>query len=146
MPSREEIYTEARRWVGTPYHHQGRTLGQSCDCIGLLIGVARALGIACPPNRDFPRYSALPHDGVAERTVSEFLAPATGLLPGQIGMFWFRDRGHGQHFAIFGRHGRERLTMIHAYFNIGKVVETGVSDFWRKRLMQTFDYSEVANA
>ncbi len=147
MPSREDIYTEARRWVGTPYHHQGRVLGQSCDCLGLLIGVARGLNMCCPPDREIPNYSMLPHEHMAEKYIAKLTIPAASpIRVGQIGMFWFRDRNHGQHFAIFGRHGGQRLTMIHAYFNVGRVVETGMSPFWQKRLMRLYDYREIADA
>ncbi len=144
MPSRNDVYTEARRWVGTPYHHEGRVLGQSCDCIGLVIGVARSLGLACPADRDLPRYSSIPHDHVAERTADLLMVPAgNSLRAGQIGLFWFRDRGHGQHFAIFAR--GERTTMIHAYRHSRRVVETGISPFWLKRLIRVYDYREIAN-
>ncbi len=147
MPSREDVYIEARRWVDTPFHHQGRRRQQSCDCLGLIIGVARALGMACPPDREIPEYGMLPHNHMAEAQVSKLTSPASmPIRIGQIGMFWYRDRGHGQHFCIFGRQGKGRTTMIHSYFNIGKVVETGISEFWRKRLIRTFDYREIADA
>jgi len=146
MPNSEDVYLEARRWVGTPYHHQGRTFQRSCDCIGLVIGVARALGLRCPADRDLPNYAESPHDGVAERTASELMAPARGeIQAGQVGLFWYRDRGHGQHFAIFAPFGH-RLTMIHAYMRIGQVVEAGVSDFWRKRLIRAYTYRGITDA
>lgn len=144
MPSRRDVSTEARRWVGTPYHHEGRVLGQSCDCIGLVIGVARNLGMACPADRDLPRYSSMPHDHVAERTADLLMVRSSGMREGMIGLFWFRDRGHAQHFAIFAR--GKRLTMIHAYLNARRVVETGISPFWLKRLIRVYDYREIADA
>ena len=36
-----DIVTEARTWVRTPYHHQARLKGVGVDCAGLVIGVAR---------------------------------------------------------------------------------------------------------
>lgn len=38
-----EVIAEARGWIGTPYRHQGRRKGVGCDCLGLLIGVWRAV-------------------------------------------------------------------------------------------------------
>ena len=40
---RERVLDEARRWIGTPYRHQGTRLGVGCDCLGLVRGVWRAL-------------------------------------------------------------------------------------------------------
>lgn len=140
---------EARRWIDTPYHHEGRQRGASCDCIGLVIGVARGLGLACPSDRDLPRYTRWPHDHIAERTASALMEVATegsieAAASGQVGLFWWRDPGHGQHFCIFGEVGGRR-TMIHAYYGIGKVTEAGISAFWRKRLLRVYDYREIAN-
>lgn len=45
---REQVVIEARRWLGTPYHHHASLLGVGCDCLGLHRGVAEALGIAWP--------------------------------------------------------------------------------------------------
>jgi len=33
------IVTEAREWIGTPYHHQMAVKGVGCDCLGLVRGV-----------------------------------------------------------------------------------------------------------
>lgn len=43
--TRAAVVAEARTWIGTPYHHQARVKGVGVDCAGVLIGVARALGI-----------------------------------------------------------------------------------------------------
>ncbi|MDF2367502.1 hypothetical protein [Sneathiella sp.] len=44
MVERREIITEARRWIGTPWRHQGRSRS-GVDCVGLVVLVARALGL-----------------------------------------------------------------------------------------------------
>jgi len=36
------IVTEARRWIGTPYVHQGSLCGAGSDCLGLIRGIYRA--------------------------------------------------------------------------------------------------------
>ncbi len=61
--SNEEIITEARSWLETPFHHQGRVRGVGVDCIGLIVEVARALKlpsasgglVADYDERDYPR-------------------------------------------------------------------------------------------
>jgi cell wall-associated NlpC family hydrolase len=37
------IVTQARGWIGTPFHHQARLKGIGCDCLGLCVGVALEL-------------------------------------------------------------------------------------------------------
>ena len=44
MLERDDIITEARRWIGTPWRHQGRSRA-GVDCVGLIVLVARALGL-----------------------------------------------------------------------------------------------------
>lgn len=43
--SREALCAEASTWVGTPYHHLQHAKGLGADCIGLIIGIAKAVGI-----------------------------------------------------------------------------------------------------
>jgi cell wall-associated NlpC family hydrolase len=45
---RSAIVAQARAYLGTPFVHQGRTLGHGVDCVGLPICVARALGLVEP--------------------------------------------------------------------------------------------------
>ena len=40
----DRVVAEAREWVGTPAHWQQSVKGVGCDCKGLVVGVARALG------------------------------------------------------------------------------------------------------
>lgn len=40
---RADALAEARKWIGTPYHHQASRAGVGCDCLGLVSGVWRAL-------------------------------------------------------------------------------------------------------
>jgi NlpC/P60 family putative phage cell wall peptidase len=42
---RRAVIAEAARWIGTPYHHQGRVLGAGVDCVTLLCEVYEAAGI-----------------------------------------------------------------------------------------------------
>jgi hypothetical protein len=40
MLSGNTFIAQARTWIGTPFHHQGRLKGVGCDCLGLIVGVA----------------------------------------------------------------------------------------------------------
>jgi NlpC/P60 family putative phage cell wall peptidase len=148
---RDEIYTEARKWVGTPYHHHGRKIGQSCDCIGLILGVGRALKLKVPTELEMPDYSPVPDGATCESMAEKYLARygsdrMANSMPGQVGMFFYSKRGIGQHFCIFGWHADTgRKTMIHAFMRGRHVIETGISEFWERRLMRVYDYKEGAN-
>jgi NlpC/P60 family putative phage cell wall peptidase len=41
--ARPDIVAIARRWLGTPYHHQASLEGAGCDCLGLVRGIWREL-------------------------------------------------------------------------------------------------------
>ena len=43
MPPRDDFVRAARRYIGTPYHHQAALAGAGCDCLGLIRGVWRDL-------------------------------------------------------------------------------------------------------
>ena len=40
-----DIVKAARTYIGTPFHHRERQPGIALDCVGLLVCVARELGI-----------------------------------------------------------------------------------------------------
>ena len=151
MPDRTTIYTEARRWVGTPYQHHGRRIGQACDCIGLILGVGRAVGVPLPKDRELPAYGPLPHGSMCESMSDRYLERQSVKLisaakPGQIGLFFVNARNVGQHFCIFGWHeSTQRKTMIHAFMRGRHVIETGIPDFWAKRLLRVYDFRGVGN-
>ena len=43
----DAVVGEALTWLGTPYRHQGLRKGVGCDCLGLVLGVWRAVyGVA----------------------------------------------------------------------------------------------------
>ncbi len=51
--TRAAVIAEARRHLGTPFRHQGRT-PDGLDCVGLLIAIARALNL---PHEDITGYT-----------------------------------------------------------------------------------------
>lgn len=42
---RQLVVAEARRWIGTPFHHEARVLGAGVDCIQLLAAVYATVGV-----------------------------------------------------------------------------------------------------
>ena len=62
-----DIVTTARKWLGTPFHHQGRVPNVGLDCVGLVIQVAKELNLS---NFDTTNYSAIP-DGKVLKSLCE---------------------------------------------------------------------------
>lgn len=119
---RETVVAEARRWIGTPYHHAGRVRGAGVDCAMLPAEVYAACGLVprlepehYPPDwhlhRDAERYLA-----VVTRHACEVPEP-TG--PGDfVAWRWGRCFAHG---AIIVRWPE----IIHAMIHVGVVLDHG---------------------
>jgi len=121
--TREQIVAEAREWVGTPYRHQARIKGLGVDCVGLLIGVARKLGLVAPAF-DVQGYTRRP-DGwtlieECERHMTRVDREAMGEGDGVI----VRFDAEPQHFGFIAPYRHGGWSMIHATGKYGCVVET----------------------
>jgi NlpC/P60 family putative phage cell wall peptidase len=140
--SREAIIAEARRWIGTPYRHAAAVRGLGCDCLGLVIGVRRAVcgAAAVPPVPPYP-------PDWAEATGEERLTEALGavLRPidparaqgGDVVLFRLRVARPAAHAAFLTEAG----TLIHAHARIA-VVEVPFGPAWRRRLAAAFVFPE----
>jgi cell wall-associated NlpC family hydrolase len=116
----------ARGWIGTPFHHQARLKGVGVDCAGLVIGVARELGLV-PEGFDINGYPRQPDGQAMLRWCREHMQEvAFGTLkPGHVVVVRF-DR-HPQHVGLVGNywHGEGVHSIIHALsLPPARVVET----------------------
>lgn len=136
MPRRHEIVAEARRWLGTPFIHQGRQLGVGVDCVGVLFGVAWALGLS---QFDFRAYLPRPNTDTMSALLREHLEP--------IAVADARE-GDVLHFVIAGRPQHVGLLtapdyLLHAYQAVGRCVEHRLDDTWRRRIRGAYRYPGV---
>ncbi|WP_374513774.1 NlpC/P60 family protein [Niveibacterium sp.] len=69
MTTREAIVSEARSWLGTPYHHAARIKGVGVDCAMLVAEVLERAGLV--PHIDPQGY---PADWMQHRNEERFLA------------------------------------------------------------------------
>jgi cell wall-associated NlpC family hydrolase len=111
--ARADVIAEARTWLDTPYVHQGRTKGVAVDCAGLVIGVARELGVVAPDFdvNGYPREA----DGTTLMTVCDrFMTRVakSDLLPGHVMVFAF-DKAPA-HVGIVGDYLHGGLSIIQA--------------------------------
>lgn len=42
----DRVISVANKWIGTPFHGQGRQRQVGCDCIGLILGIGHEVGAA----------------------------------------------------------------------------------------------------
>jgi NlpC/P60 family putative phage cell wall peptidase len=137
--SRQDIVTEARGWIGTPYQHQASLKGIGCDCLGLVRGVWRA--VVGPEPERAPPYAA----DWAEATGEEALAAAAArhlmalpldqIAPGDVLLFRWRANLPAKHAAIV----TSRDTMAHAHDGAA-VAEVALAPWWRRRMAYAFRF------
>ncbi|KQU67780.1 MULTISPECIES: NlpC/P60 family protein [unclassified Rhizobacter] len=109
---REAVITEARTWLGTPYHHHGRLKGVGVDCGQSLCAIYEAAGVTAPI--DPGTYSIAWHLHRGEELYIEWLqrvgatrteAPSAG----DVALFRFgRTFSHGGVLV-------DSRTVLHAY-------------------------------
>lgn len=142
------IVAEARTWLGTPFHHQGRVKGAGVDCVGTPGESARALGCKV----DYPSgYSRLP-DGVTleseldrqmlivwQRGMGDRLAL---MRPGDVLMF--RMPKLPRHVGLYCGVVDGEHRFIHATSDAGRVVEVNLDAYWQRALKKVYRFREVA--
>ncbi|MBK5910560.1 hypothetical protein CCR85_03520 [Rhodothalassium salexigens] len=135
-PLARRLIAGARTCLGTPFRHQGREPGLGLDCIGVIVVAARAAGFHPRDRRDYGR--------IPRGTLLETALVAAGLrpvdpaeaVPGDVLVFTL-DRWP-RHVAL--RTGRG---MIHAWGEVGRVVEHRLSPDWADALTATYRFPGV---
>lgn len=137
---RADIIAEARRWLGTPFQHQGRMRGVGCDCLGLVAGVALALGyIDQQPPADYGRR---PDGRRLAAALDTYLTCKQGAPePGDIVLMTWRI--NPMHVAIVGD-SVSPFSLIHAASEFGRVVEHGADANWQRRILAVYEFKGVA--
>jgi NlpC/P60 family putative phage cell wall peptidase len=143
---REQIVSEARRWLRTPYHHQAVVRGVGVDCVGLIRGVGHATG-ALPEDKEawarFGGYSRIPNPRRMGEGMRQFLRLVEGTpQPGDIAWLEWRD-DLPMHLAILASDSRGGATLIHSYSDAGGVVEHGLTPEWLARIKSWWRYPNL---
>ena len=130
--TRDEVVLEARKWLGVPWRHQGRSI-TGVDCIGLIIMVGTALNV---PHEDKTGYAHQPQDRTFLNHLRKFLTPVsyTDTRPGTVGVF--KQSHFPCHVGIFSeKNGICHL--INSRVDRGTVVEEHyIPDFDTFRLVE----------
>jgi cell wall-associated NlpC family hydrolase len=142
-PTGADVIAEARKCLGTPFRHQGRSRGLGLDCGGLLIVVGNALKLAPWEHFNVVGYGRYPQ----ETEVRTALASAMDRIfdwqqvrPGDVIVVADPNGGRAVHMGIVAQDEHGRRTMIHATAQSRKVVEHLLDEFWHKHLCSAWRF------
>lgn len=131
MTIANDIVAEARKMLGTPFHHQGRNPVSGVDCAGLVYCVAEAVGAERADAKGYPT-------NVSTTDVEAVLASCCDSIeledaqPGDILTFKIPRCGT-KHMAILTDVG-----MIHAWLTARRVMEHAMTRSWLDRRSRAF--------
>ena len=140
MPAnRQQVVDVARSWVDTRWRHQGRSRVHGIDCAGLVIEVARELGISTFDISDYQRDPL--NDSFLDHFRREMIKrPIADREPGDI--LLIRDDMFTCHSVVFDIVGSTEM-IIHAYALRRKVVEEVYSPEWQGRTTHCFSFKDL---
>jgi NlpC/P60 family putative phage cell wall peptidase len=138
--NRALILAEAREWLGTRWQHQASVKGKGCDCIGLVAGVARSVGVAeaveffyDPRVRGYGRH---PNPDMLTAACARYMDRVDLIDRRPADVLVLRFDHDPQHFAFLSRTDPDYI--IHAYAQVRKVVENRIDALWRSRIVSAW--------
>ena len=138
----DAIVAAARSALDTPFRHEGRDAGAGLDCAGLLVHVARAVGVE-PIDR--AGYARLPTNGQIEETLQENVdagifvrVPIPEMRAGDLFLMRFRNERASRHLGICAGD-----TMIHAWAVVRKVCEHRIDASWTASIVRVYRFVGV---
>jgi NlpC/P60 family putative phage cell wall peptidase len=144
-PTRENIVITARRWIGTPYHHQASLRGVGTDCLGLVRGVWRELYGAdaeAPPSYSRDWAEASGREAMLEAAMRHLVpVPVSSMEAGDIAVFRLRVGFVAKHAAIL----TSSSAMIHAIEGAA-ASEVPLTGWWRRRIAGAFQFPRVSSS
>ena len=145
---------QARTWLGTKYHHQGRLkksdkYSGGVDCIGLVIGIINELNICddqgCLLSKhDRTDYSRSPQSAKLSECFGLYLdlIELADMNPGDILLFKFWQ--DPQHVGIVSDYPTGGLGLIHCHSSSGCVVEQPLSPTWQRMVTHAYRFRSVS--
>lgn len=112
MVYRDDVVRVARSWLGIPFAHQHRAREVGVDCAGLVICVARELGLVSP-EFDVTGYDRVPDGRSLRALCDQNLAPADCPEIGGVALVAWLD-GPPQHVGIVVPYHAGGLSFVHA--------------------------------
>lgn len=140
--TRDAVIECARRWLGTPYHHQASLRGTGTDCLGLVRGMWRDL---YGENGELP--PAYSRDWAEARAEETLLSAASRHLSprpiaerrgGDVAVFRYRPQYPAKHVGVLT--ARDRF--IHAIEG-APVSEVHLNRWWERRIAGVFSFPGI---
>jgi cell wall-associated NlpC family hydrolase len=136
----DNVVSAARLALGTPFKHQGRTVGKGLDCAGLLAHVCAAHD---QPVIEQPGYARHPSGGLLEAALDAqpALVRVRGMpQAGDFVLMKFETDSAPSHLGIVA--GK---TLIHAWAIARKVCEHDFAAEWQGRVVRVYRFRELNN-
>ena len=136
MATREAIVAAGRSWLDTPFVHEARLKGVGVDCAGVIIGVAREVGLS---DYDISGYGRVPEPARMRGELDANMDRITlaEILPGDV--LWCRIERDPQHLALITEIEPE-VKILHSYQSVGRCVEHRLDEAWRRRIVAVFRF------
>jgi cell wall-associated NlpC family hydrolase len=136
--TRLDVVIEARRWLGVPWRHQGRTRA-GVDCVGLIALVARDLAIS---TYDYTSYGRRAHGQAFVHHLAENM-DALRVAEAQPGdVLVFADQAYPCHCG-FLTEKFEQPHLLHSHATRRKVIEEPYIGEWPARVRFAFRFRGV---
>lgn len=113
MVTRDDVVRVARSYLGTPFQHRGRTPGQGLDCAGLVICVAKELGLVAP-DFDVPPYRMSARGDEMLRWCDRYMQRIEREAMGAADVIVLATERDPQHLGILADYRHGGLSIIHA--------------------------------
>lgn len=133
---RERLVQSARSLLNVKFRHRGRNPAVGLDCAGLVVCSFKLAGFEPVDKRTYGRE---PHNDGLREVVEANLGkpiPLNEAQPGDIVLLKFDIHPH--HLGILGDHPLGGLSLIHAYAEVGKVVEHRFDRVWVDRVCDVY--------
>jgi NlpC/P60 family putative phage cell wall peptidase len=132
------VVDEARKWLGTPYRHQGSRRQVGADCLGLVRGIWREI-YSSEPEEAGPYAMDWAEKGDDDKllnaAVKHFIKAERAPDFGQLILFRWNAGALAKHAGIMV----SSTHFIHAYSGVG-VVESPLVPAWRKKIAGMFSF------
>lgn len=136
------VLAEATDWLGTPYRHGASRKGVGCDCLGLVLGIWRALYDHEPetPSIYAPDWAELSTNEPLLEAAHRHMQPVADRdpLPGDLLVFRWRPEMAAKHLGIMSSDHR----FIHAYQG-HCVLSSALVPQWRRRIAGVFLFPDL---
>lgn len=137
-----DIISAAEEWIGTPFHQQGRQKQVGCDCIGLILGIAKEVGAISLTNQPWSQCDVHAYDAMNDSTLLVELMPKyfmevpifPGIKPQQGDILLIQITDNQYHLSIQSHNNK----IIHSCSSIGRVICHKIIPTWK--VIKVFSY------